>query len=179
VQGSAEDSEIRRVLAYVIAHGEKFDPGVRLDSLDVLRGHTSDPQVRAALCDAALRDANPAVRLKALEALNGLGADASVQQARLGALAEDGNSGVRIAAVNALLASLGEADAPATSGSLASPALAAAFPTALPTALLDPQALEILRDREQNDPNHYVRMRSAAVLGRLASFQAETGSGRP
>jgi putative zinc finger protein len=175
VQGSADDSEVRRVLAYVIAHGEKFDPGVRLDSLDVLRGHTSDPQVRAALCDAALRDGNPAVRLKALEALDGLGADASVQQARLGALAEDGNSGVRIAAVNALLASLGGADAPATSGSLASPAL----PAALPTTLLDPQALEILRDREQNDPNRYVRMRSAAVLGRLASFQAETGSGRP
>jgi hypothetical protein len=171
VQGSADDSEIRRVLAYVIAHGEKFDPGVRLDSLDVLRGHTSDPQVRAALCDAALRDGNPAVRLKALEALDGLGADASVQQARLGALAEDGNSGVRIAAVNALLASLGGVDAPATSGSLASPAL--------PAALLDPQALEILRDREQNDPNNYVRMRSAAVLGRLASFQAETGSGHP
>jgi hypothetical protein len=166
VQGSADDSEIRRVLTYVIAHGQKFDPGVRLDSLDVLRGHTSDPQVRAALCDAALRDGNPAVRLKALEALDGLRADASVQQARLGALAEDGNSGVRIAAVNALLASLGGADVP-----LASPPL--------PSALLNPQALEILRDREQNDPNNYVRMRSADVLGRLASFEAETGSARP
>ncbi|HEY1866382.1 MAG TPA: HEAT repeat domain-containing protein, partial [Candidatus Acidoferrales bacterium] len=130
--------------------------------------HASDPKVRAALCDAALRDGNPAVRLKALEALNGLGADASVQKARLGALAEDGNSGVRIAAVNALLASLEGADASA-----------AAPPEALPKALLDSQALEILRDREQNDPNNYVRMRSAAVLGRLASFQADTGSGRP
>jgi HEAT repeat protein len=164
VQGSADDSEVRRVLTYVIAHGQKFDPGVRLDSLDVLRRHASDPKVRAALCDAALRDGNPAVRLKALEALNGLGADASVQKARLGALAEDGNSGVRIAAVNALLASLEGADASAA---------------ALPKALMDSQALEILRDREQNDPNNYVRMRSAAVLGRLASFQADTGSGRP
>jgi HEAT repeat protein len=159
-------------LTYVIAHGQKFDPGVRLDSLDVLRGHASDPKVRAALCEAALRDGNPAVRLKALEALNGLGADASVQKARLGALAEDGNSGVRIAAVNALLASLEGADA-----SAAAPPVA--LPKALPTALLDSQALEILRDREQNDPNNYVRMRSAAVLGRLASFQADTGSGRP
>jgi HEAT repeat protein len=95
-----------------------------------------------------------------------------VQQARLGALAEDGNSGVRIAAVNALLASLGGADTPTTSGS--------ALPqAALPEALLNAQALEILRDREQNDPNNYVRMRSADVLGRLASFEAETGSGRP
>ena len=93
VQGSADDGEIRRLLTYVLAHGQRFAPSMRLDSLDVLRMHISDPQVRAALCEAALRDEDPAVRLKALEALRGLGTDASVREAMLGALAADGNSG--------------------------------------------------------------------------------------
>ncbi len=165
VQGPADASEIRRVLTYVLAHGQRFDPAVRLDSLDILRTHVSDPQVRAAFSEAALRDEDPAVRLKALEALRGRSADSTVQQVMLGALA-DGNSGVRIEAVNALLAVLDGEDTSAVHGG---PAARAGLP-----ALSDPQALEILRDRERNDPNNYVRLRSAAVLGRLASLQ--TGS---
>jgi hypothetical protein len=106
LQGFSDDAEIRRVLTYVIAHPQKFDPGVRLDSLDVLRTDTSDPQVRGALCQAARRDGNPAVRLKALEALHGSGDDPDVLQAMLDALAGDDNSGVRIEAVNALLFAL-------------------------------------------------------------------------
>ena len=200
VQGSADDGEIRRLLTYVLAHGQRFDPSMRLDSLDVLRTHISDPQVRAALCEAALRDEDPAVRLKALEALRGLGTDASVRQAMLGALAADGNSGVRIEAINAIdaaidaaidgttnglmasfdgspdgsgdrsgYASAGDNQVGTRAGSPAGPRLGAG----LSTGLLNAQALDILRDRERNDPNNYVRLRSAAVLGRLASVQTE------
>ena len=138
VQGSADDSEIRRVLTYVLGHGQRFDPGVRLDSLEILGTHVADPQVRAALCEAAVRDSDPAVRLKALEVLRGLGGDSSVQQAMLGALAEDDNSGVRIEAVNALLASLGDED------------FGNSHRAAPNGALLDPQSLGILRDRAFN-----------------------------
>ena len=168
VQGSADDSEIRRVLTYVLGHGQRFDPGVRLDSLEILGTHVADPQVRAALCEAAVRDSDPAVRLKALEVLRGLGGDSSVQQAMLGALAEDDNSGVRIEAVNALLASLGDEDFGNAHG---------AAPNG---ALLDPQSLGILRDRAHNDPNSYVRLQSGALLGRLASLEegtADSGAG--
>jgi hypothetical protein len=168
VQGSADDSEIRRVLTYVLGHGQRFDPGVRLDSLEILGTHVADPQVRAALCEAAVRDSDPAVRLKALEVLRGLGGDSSVQQAMLGALAEDDNSGVRIEAVNALLASLGGEDFGNAHG---------AAPNG---ALLDPQSLGILRDRAHNDPNSYVRLQSGALLGRLASLEegtADSGAG--
>ncbi len=210
VQGSADDGEIRRLLTYVLAHGQRFAPSVRLDSLDVLRTHISDPQVRAALCEAALRDEDPAVRLKALEALRGLGTDASVRQAMLGALAADGNSGVRIEAINAIDAAIDAAmgaaiDADnyaATNGLMASgdrssdtssdgsgyasagdnrvgtpavPHLSAG----LSTGPLDAQALDILRDRERNDPNNYVRLLSAAVLGRLASVQTEPDQMEP
>ena len=168
VQGSADDSEIRRVLTYVLGHGQRFNPGVRLDSLEILRTRVADPQVRAALCEAAVRDSDPAVRLKALEVLRGLGGDSSVQQAMLGALAEDDNSGVRIEAVNALLASLGGEDFENSHG---------AAPNG---ALLDPQSLGILRDRAHNDPNSYVRLQSGALLGRLASLEegtADSGAG--
>ncbi len=57
VQGSPDDDEVRRVLTYVVEHGRQFDPGVRLDSLDVLRTRTADPRVRAAMCRAARGDA--------------------------------------------------------------------------------------------------------------------------
>ena len=106
VQGTPDDAEIRRVLAYVVQHGQQFDPGVRLDSLDALRAHTSDPQVLTALCDAAVRDSDPAVRLKALQALRTFGVDPAARQAMFEALAADDNSGVRVEAVDGLEAAL-------------------------------------------------------------------------
>jgi len=160
VQGSADDAEIRHVLTYVIAHPQRFDPAMRLDSIDVLRTRADDPQVRGVLCQAARSDHNPAVRLKALEALDGSGNDPDVLQTMLGALAADDNSGVRVEAVNALLAALGASDAAA--------------------APLDAGALGVLRDRMQNDPNHYIRLRSATVLERLASQEiGATGTPTP
>ncbi len=152
MQGSADDAEIRRVLTYVIAHPQRFSSGVRLDSLDVLRTHVSEPQVRHTLCEAARHDRNPAVRLKALEALYGLGNDPDALQAMLGALSADDNSGVRIEAVNSLWAALGA--------------------TSAGTPPLDAGMLDVLRDRMQNDPNHYIRQRSATVLARLASLDS-------
>jgi hypothetical protein len=37
LSGSLDDSDMRRVLTYVVKNSEKFDPGVRLDCLDALR----------------------------------------------------------------------------------------------------------------------------------------------
>jgi hypothetical protein len=159
VQGSADDAEVRRVLTYVVEHGQRFDPSVRLDSLDVLRTRTADAKVRAAICQAAQRDDNPAVRLKALEALQGLGGDPDVRAAMLAVLAGDDNSGLRVEAVNGLLDALGQDD--------------------LPAVPFGNGALDILRDRMRNDPNQYVRQRSAAALGQLASFDGGSLSGSP
>jgi hypothetical protein len=175
VQGSSDDAEIRRVLTYVIGHPQKFDPGVRLDSLDVLRLDISDAQVREALCQAARHDSNPAVRLKALEALRGSTDDPDVLQAMLDALAGDDNSGVRIEAVNALLLALDDAGNPSTNA-LATNALATGALGAKEKATLDAGAPDVLRDRMQNDPNQYIRMRSAAALERLAAMEAGSAS---
>jgi HEAT repeat protein len=150
MQGTIDDADIRRVLTYVIDHPQRFSSGVRLDSLDALRTRISDPGIRHALCQAARHDENPAVRLKALEALNRVGSDPDALHTMVAALSSDDNSGVRVEAVNALLAALGSADA-----------------GAIP---LDPDAQSVLQDRMQNDPNYYIRQRSATALAHLASL---------
>ena len=150
LQGTPDDAEIRRVLAYVIGHSGQFDDGVRLDSIDALRPKADDPQVRAAMSDALRHDPNPAIRLKAVEALRQAGSQPDVRSAMLAALAGDDNSGVRIQALNSLFEKM-------SSGEFSG----------------DDRALAILRDRMRNDSNGYIRSRSADVLGRLASVDED------
>ena len=187
VEGTSDDGELRRVLTYVIQHEQQFDPGVRLDSLDALRTRTADPQVRTALCAAALRDRNPAVRLAAIDALRQSIREPEVRQAMLQALSEDENSGVRIEALNALLAPLNRRpgrnnedrngddrkDAAERSGTdrqrIERPRTGPG-----PADEFDSRALAILRERMHNDPNNYVRSRSASAVGLLTS----AGDGR-
>ncbi len=152
MQGTIDDIEVRRMLTYVISHPQRFSSGVRLDSLEALRTRVSNQEIRRALCQAARHDANPAVRLKALEALNGVNSDPDALHTMVAALSADDNSGVRVEAVNSLLAALGASDA-------------APVP-------LDSGAQDVLRDRMQNDPNHYIRQRSATALARLASLES-------
>ncbi len=152
LEGNPDDTDVKRVLTYVLQNGQRFDPGVRLDSLEVLRTRTSDGQVRRALCLAARNDRNPGVRLKALEALRGSEQDALVLQTLLEALRKDSNCGVRIEAINSLLAALR--------------ATGDKHP-----ALEDPALVNVLRDRVKNDPNHYVRLQSAAAIRQLGPSQ--------
>ena len=69
LSGNLDDSDMRRVLTYVVKNSDRFDPGVRLDCLDALRAKIGDSEIRDALLEAARRDKNPAVRMKALESL--------------------------------------------------------------------------------------------------------------
>ena len=165
VSGNLDDRDVRRVLTYVVANGERFDPGVRLDCLDALRARTSDLEVRRALLTAARKDQNPAVRMKALEALRDSAADASVREALLEALHHDANPGVRVEAVNLLVRSLQgeeEMDEPIVVGSPQLPEVAA--------PANDPSAERLVRalvELQRNDPNRYVRLRSAAALRQI------------
>src|SRR5262249_3783438 len=45
MDGSVDDVDVRRVLTFVVSNGERFDPGMLLDCLDVLRGLAQDAQV--------------------------------------------------------------------------------------------------------------------------------------
>ena len=154
VQGTSDDAEIRRVLAYVIGHGGQFDDSLRLQSIDALRPAADDPQVREAMSEALRRDPNPAVRLRAIEALRDAGSAADVQSAILGALSDDDNSGVRIQALNSLLERMRSRE--------------------FSRVPLDNRALGILRDRMNNDSNSYIRSRSADALGQLTSVDEDS-----
>ena len=124
VVGSVDDDDVRRLLTFVMANGERFDPGTRLDCLDAVKARTDDEHVRNALVKAARTDKNDAVRLKALDALRDYTHEAPVRDALLEALHHDANPGVRVEAVNLLVNSLGGDDTDDDSGDGNLPAVA-------------------------------------------------------
>ena len=166
VIGNVDDTDVRRVLTYVVANGERFDPGVRLDCLDALKTRSDDAQVRRALVAAARKDQNAAVRLKALDALRNSTGEDSVREALLEALRHDANPGVRVEAVNLLVRSLqGDSqDRPEVMGELPTTELDALSGDASVDCVV--RALE---DLQRRDPNRYVRLRSAAALRQIGA----------
>jgi len=112
--------------------------GLRLEALDVLRRHVDDRDVRQALLRAVREDDNAGARLKALEALTGRAAgDPEVRGAIVQALLKDPNPGVRVRAIDALKDTRG------------------------------PETLAVLRRLAEQDPNEYVRQRSAALVSEM------------
>jgi hypothetical protein len=170
LSGSVDDPDLRRVLTYVVENGEQSEPGVRLDCLEALRARTSDQDVRRALLYAARKDQNPAVRMKALESLRGSVADLSVRETLIDALEHDANAGVRVEAVNMLVQSL-EANAPT--------AIVTTEPTIAPGNFGRPfdasmqEVVRALEDLQRNDPNRYVRLRSATALRELGPRETQ------
>ncbi len=183
LSGNVDDSNMRRVLTYVVENGERFDAGVRLDCLDALKAQAQDLQVRRALLVAARKDHNPAVRMKALEALRDSSGDDQVREALLDALNHDGNPGVRVEVVNMLVHSLEHephfangaafARAPGTSDNLddgPGDAQAAPLDATSTTADADSSVEKVIRTLEElqkRDPSRYVRLRSAAALRQI------------
>ena len=166
VIGNVDNTDVRRVLTYVVANGERFDPGVRLDCLDALRARSNDAQVRRALVAAARKDPNAAVRLKALEALRDSTGEDSVRETLLEALRHDANPGVRVEAVNLLVRSL-EGDSQDGPGS------ASELPSTEVSSLSSDSSVDrvvrALENLERSDPNRYVRLRSAAALRQIST----------
>ncbi|MBV9887303.1 MAG: HEAT repeat domain-containing protein [Acidobacteria bacterium] len=172
VVGSVDNEDVRRVLTYVVANGERFDPGTRLDCLDALRVRTNDEHVRKALVKAARTDKNPAVRLKALDALRDYTHEAPVRDALLDALHHDANPGVRVEAVNLLVVSLDGNES--ISGEDSLPLVAAPSPNAEIAPINGDgedvgRVVRALEDLQRRDPNRYVRLRSAAALRQIGS----------
>ncbi len=170
ISGSVDDPDLRRVLTYVVENGDQTDTGVRLDCLEALRARNADLDVRRALLFAARKDQNPAVRMKALESLRDAVADKAVRETLIDALEHDANPGVRVEAVNLLVRSLepGALDASANT----EPALA---PDGAERPL-DPSMEHVVRtlqELQRNDPNRYVRLRSAAALRQIGTREVQ------
>jgi hypothetical protein len=161
--GNVDDADVRRVLTYVVANGERFDPGMRLDCLDALKSRIDDVEVRRALLLAARKDQNPAVRMKALEAMRNSAENDAVRDTLLDALQHDSNPGVRVEAVNLLVHSLESEPSDFEAWGAPPPPEAANVPT-------DPsvdRVIHALETLQHNDPSRYVRLRSAAALRQI------------
>jgi len=176
LSGNLDDSDMRRVLTYVVRNSDRFDAGVRLDCLDALRAKISDSEIRDALLDAARHDKNPAVRMKALESLREVASEEDVRDAVLESLEEDGNPGVRVEAINLLVRSL-EMEAPtppAPDTNSDEPMVGRTAPAVIANS--DPSVQRVVHALEQlrhSDPNHYVRLRSAAALRQIGPAEVQ------
>jgi anti-sigma factor RsiW len=102
VSGQMTDANIQRLML-AAAHDEN-NPGVRWESVDLLKSHSDSSQVRELLLNRVAEDPNPGVRLKALDGLKAFTGDPEVRKVLARVLSDDDNSGVRIAVVDALTA---------------------------------------------------------------------------
>jgi hypothetical protein len=94
-----------RVLGLVLAAAQDpADPGLRVDSVELLKGTSEVADVRGALLRALQSDPNPGVRLKALEALKPHSAEGDVRRTLAQVLLNDENPGIRTQAVEMLVA---------------------------------------------------------------------------
>jgi len=172
LSGNVQDSDMRRVLTYVVENGERFDAGVRLDCLEALKTASRDQQVRQALIAAARKDQNAAVRMKALESLRDAASDDDVRQALLDALEHDANPGVRVEAVNVLVGSLQHVDTEEMA-----PEASDAAQLVRPGRPEEDQSVErvvrVLEQLQRRDPSRYVRLRSAAALRQIGPREVQ------
>jgi len=173
--GNVDDSDMRRVLTYVVENSDRFDAGLRLDCMDALKAGVGDQEVRRALVAASRNDRNPAVRIKALESLRPAAADEAVRQAFLDALEHDDNPGVRVEAVNLLVGSLDHEaiDMPAPTPT---PNVIASVPVAGSKPAEDEsmdRVIRVLGELQHRDPSRYVRLRSAAALRQIGPREVQ------
>ncbi len=100
-QGSLNDQRIQQLLFY--AARNTYNPGVRMDSVDLLTQRPDQANVREALIFALRYDANPGVRFRALEAVKHyVRDDVRVRDAMLEALLHDSNPGIRNEALHSV-----------------------------------------------------------------------------
>lgn len=137
VTGTPEDQTVRRLL--LAAMQDTNDPGIRVDSVEVLKGQNGD-DVRDALLKTVRQDPNAAVRLKALESLRPFASEPATRDTLKFVLQHDANADVRSEAIDIL--------APAGPNLDVTPDLAITLQ-------------EIMRTEQEND---YVRARCLQVL---------------
>ena len=99
--GEIGDASIRRLLMGVL--GDPSDPGLRAESVDLLRSSSDNADVRQALVNSLRSDPNSGVRLKALEGLRRYSAEAEIRDALCEVLLTDDNPAIRAQAIDMLV----------------------------------------------------------------------------
>jgi hypothetical protein len=100
VTGSLSDGNIERLM--LAAARDAGNDGLRVESIEILKGHATSTDVRDALLTALRNDPNPGVRFKALDGLKGIASQPEVRKTLTYVLQNDQNPGVRIQAIDLL-----------------------------------------------------------------------------
>ena len=99
--GSLQNDQIRNML--LSAAADPSDPGLRVDTMDLLKNHCERDEVRQVLLHALRNDPNSGVRLKALDGLRAYARETETRQALAEVVQRDDNPGVRVQAIDLLL----------------------------------------------------------------------------
>jgi putative zinc finger protein/HEAT repeat protein len=100
VTGNLSDGNIERLM--LAAAKDAGNDGLRVESIEILKGHATTADVREALLAALRNDPNPGVRFKALDGLKGIASQPEVRKTLTYVLQNDQNPGVRIQAIDLL-----------------------------------------------------------------------------
>lgn len=140
ITGRVGDDAVRQLL--LAAARDSSDPGIRVDSVEMLNGQNGS-DVRDALLRSVRSDPNAAVRLKALEGLRQFAGDAVTRDTLKFVLEHDDNPGVRSEAIDVLVSQRAKTPfSPQLAGTLQ----------------------ELMRSQQEDD---YVRMRCLQVLNEM------------
>jgi len=132
VSGQIQDPEIQKLLIH--ATRSYVNPGVRLDTIDILKQRAANRDIRDTLLHLVASDRNSGVRLKAMEGLKQYGPDPDVRRILVGVLTGDDNPGMRVQAIDIL------------------------------AGAQDRNLVGILQGVAEREPNNYVRMRCQEAL---------------
>lgn len=99
ISGASSDPAIR---GFLLDSVQRSHAGARLTSVDALREHATESDVREALLRTMLEDEDLGVRLKALEAVQEHAGHPAVRQALVKTLMQDPSSGMRVHAIQLL-----------------------------------------------------------------------------
>jgi anti-sigma factor RsiW len=132
LSGSTHDDAIRRLL--LTAAREASDPGLRVESVDLLGAAGGDDEIRRVFLYALQHDPNPGVRLKAHEGLREAAADPHTRKTLARVLLTDDNPGVRTQAIDLLIQKN------------------------------EPDVIGVLQEALRRDNNNYVRMKCQKAL---------------
>ena len=106
LSGSLEDQDIQRLLLAAASDGA--DPGLRVESMDILKSGADSSEIRQVLLQALRQDPVAGVRLKAIEGLKSFAAEPEVRKVLSEVLLADENPGVRTQAIDLLVQHKGE-----------------------------------------------------------------------
>jgi len=141
IQGPSNDTLIQGLL--LSATQDPSDPGLRAESVGVLREGAQTDNVRQTLMQVVSSDPNPGVRLKALEGLKPYAGQTEVRRALAHVLLNDDNSGLRTQVIDVL------------------------------TKVQQRDMVEVFQQLMRRDDDHYIKQRSRRALMEMnASVEA-------